>query len=95
MPSTEPTLITRAGASGSAAARSSFRSPTVRWKTPSTLVLRTFSQPDAGNSSRGAPQTAPAFLTRMSSDSKRSRVAAASDHQADPARATRHQRGLA
>ncbi len=40
---------------------------------PSTFVLNTFCQPAAGNSSSGAPQVAPALLTRMSSDGKRSR----------------------
>ena len=45
---------------------------------PSTFVCRTFSQPAAGNSSSGAPQVAPALLTRMSSVGKRSRVGVAS-----------------
>src|SRR6201994_2188382 len=60
-------LITRAGAARSALARSAGSSATVRWKMPSTFVLRTFSQPAGGNSSSGAPHTAPALLTRMSS----------------------------
>ena len=48
-----------------AAALSAGSSPTVRWKIPSRLVWMTLSQPDAGNSSSGAPHVAPELLTTM------------------------------
>src|SRR5271165_6752028 len=71
-------LITREGSRADAAARSAGSSATVRLKMPSTFVCRTFSQPFSGNSSSGAPQVAPALLTRMSRVGNRSRVSVAS-----------------
>ena len=67
MPSIEPMLITRAGLGPAAAWRNSGSSFWVRKKTPLTLVSITLSQPTSGNCSIGAPQAAPALLTRMSS----------------------------
>ena len=69
-------LITRAGSSVVAAARSSGSNRTVRKNGPFRLMSITLSQPDSGNSSSGAPQAAPALLTRMSSFSSRSRKSA-------------------
>src|SRR5579871_4737725 len=78
MPSIEPMLITRAGSSRLAAARSGPSNAAVRWKVPSTFVCTTRSQPEAGNSSSGAPQVVPALFTRMFSFPKRAVVASAS-----------------
>src|SRR5665213_1458696 len=67
MPSTEATLMTLAGRSADAAARSGFANALVRKNTDLTLRSITLSQPLSGNSSNSAPQAAPALLTRMSS----------------------------
>ena len=67
IPSTEPTLITRAGSSWLAAFSNIGSSFCVRKNTPFTLVSITLSQPASGNSSIGAPQVAPALLMRTSS----------------------------
>src|SRR5215218_5803484 len=67
MPSTEAMLMTLAGRSCEAAARSGFASALVRKNSDLTLRSITLSQPLSGNSSKSAPQAAPALLTRMSS----------------------------
>src|SRR5918999_1391335 len=71
MPSIEPMLMTRAGSSAvPAAARRGTRNR-VRWNTPFTLRSRTRSQAASSNSAIGAPQVAPALLTRTSRRSSR------------------------
>src|SRR5215470_7248010 len=67
MPSIEAMLITLAGRSAEAAARSGLASALVRKNSDLTLRSITLSQPLSGNSSKSAPQAAPALLTRMSS----------------------------
>src|SRR6201996_8495365 len=67
MPSIEAMLMTLAGFSADAAARSGFASALVRKNTDLTLRFITLSQPLSGNSSNSAPHAAPALLTRMSS----------------------------
>ena len=59
--------MTLAGRSALAAARSGFASALVRKNSDLTLRSITLSQPLSGNSSKSAPQAAPALLTRMSS----------------------------
>src|SRR5580658_1443310 len=60
-----PTLITRAGSSAVPAASSSGRNARVRKNGVLRFRSRTLSQAEAGNSASGAPQVAPALLTRM------------------------------
>src|SRR3979490_2190097 len=67
MPSTEAMLMTLAGFSAEAAARSGFASALVRKNSDLTLRSITLSQPLSGNSSNSARHAAPALLTRMSS----------------------------
>src|SRR5580700_8666373 len=64
-PSMLPTLITRAGSSAVPAASSSGRNARVRKNGVLRFRSRTLSQAEAGNSASGAPQVAPALLTRM------------------------------
>src|SRR5919204_207447 len=65
MPSMEAMLMTLAGRSGEAAARSGFASALVRKNSDLTLRFMTLSQPLSGNSSNSAPHAAPALLTRI------------------------------
>src|SRR5204863_7950895 len=67
MPSTEAMLMTLAGRSCEAAARSGFASAVGRKNSDLTLRSITLSQPLSGNSSNSAPQAAPALLTGISS----------------------------
>src|SRR6266481_7378911 len=78
MPSIEAMLITLAGLSAVAAARSGAASALVRKN--GVLRLRFFylSQPLSGNSSKSAPQAAPALLTRISSFGSRFLISVAS-----------------
>src|ERR1700754_2959693 len=78
MPSIEAMLMTLAGFSAEAAARSGFASALVRKNSDLTLRFITLSQPLSGNSSNSAPQAAPALLTRMSSFGSSLMISAAS-----------------
>src|SRR5476651_431926 len=78
MPSTDAMLITLAGRSRLAAARSGFASALVRKNSDLTLGSMTLSQPLSGNSSKSAPHAAPALLTRMSSFGSSLMISAAS-----------------
>src|SRR5690606_21536392 len=69
-PSIDPTLMIRDGLSGLAATRNRGNNACVRANTDVTLSPRTLSNPEAGNSSTGAPQIAPALLTSTSTRSK-------------------------
>jgi hypothetical protein len=60
-----PTLITRAGSSAVPAFSSSGRNARVRKNGALRFRPSTLSQAEAGNSASGAPQVAPALLTRM------------------------------
>jgi hypothetical protein len=60
-----PTLMTRAGSSAVAAASSSGRNARTRKNGAFRLRLTSLSQADSGYCSSGAPQAAPALLTRM------------------------------
>ena len=73
-----PTLMIRAGSSAVPAASSSGRNARTRKNGALRFRLTSLSQADSGNSSNGAPQAAPALLTRMSSLSSRAANAAAS-----------------
>ncbi len=64
-------LMTRAGSSTVPAFCSSGTRNLVRWNTPFTLRASTRSKAASSNSASGAPQVAPALLTRMSSESSR------------------------
>ena len=81
MPSIEAMLITFAGRSALAAARSGLCSALVRKNSDLTFRFITLSQPLSGNSSNSAPQAAPALLTRMSSFGSRLMISAASCSQ--------------
>src|ERR1700722_8632818 len=70
-------LMTRAGASTDPAFRSSGTRNLVRWKTPLTLRASTRSNAASSKSSSGAPQVAPALLTRMSRASSRDATSSA------------------
>src|SRR5262245_35393115 len=79
MPSIEAMLITFAGRrSALAAARKGAASALVRKNGDLTLRFITLSQPLSGNSSKGAPQAAPALLIRMSSLPSRLMISSAS-----------------
>ena len=67
MPSIEAMLITLDGFSAVAAARKDAASALVRKNGVLRLRFITLSQPLSGNSSKSAPQAAPALLTRISS----------------------------
>src|SRR5262249_4448917 len=67
-------------------ARSIGRHARVKWKMAFTLSASTLSHAASGYSATGAPQLAPALLTRMSSRDSRAATAAASASQ--PARVT-------
>jgi hypothetical protein len=60
-----PTLITRAGSSAVPAASSSGRNARTRKNGALRLRATSLSQADSGYSPSGAPQAAPALLTRM------------------------------
>jgi hypothetical protein len=77
-PSIEPMLMTRAGSSGVPASSSNGTRNLVRWKTPLTLTARARSHAASSNCSSGAPQVAPALLTRMSRLDSRAATASAS-----------------
>src|SRR3954449_6985379 len=77
-----PTLTTRAGSSSAPASSSSGRNARVRKNGDFRFRSSTLSQPEAGDSARGAPQVAPALFTRMCSSSSCSPTAAASARQA-------------
>src|SRR6185295_810741 len=79
MPSIDAMLMTLAGRSGFAAARSGAASAWVRKNGDLTLRSITLSQPFSGKSSNPASHAAPALLTRMSSDDSRAAYAAASE----------------
>ncbi len=79
----EPTLITRAGSAGLAAASSRGSSARVRWNSAFTFSASTLSQAASGYSSMGAPQLAPALFTRMCRAGSRSPSASASSLAAD------------
>ena len=81
MPSIEPMFTTRAGSSSVAAARSWGSSARVRWNTPFTLMANSLSKAASGYSSSGAPQVAPALLTRRWMRSSRSAISAARARQ--------------
>ena len=70
-------LITRAGESAVAAASSIGRRNFVRWKTALTLSARTRSKACSSYSAIGAPQVAPALLTRTSRWSSRRAISSA------------------
>src|SRR5271154_2885872 len=78
MPSIEAMLITLAGRFTLAALRNAGAMAWVRKNGVLALRSRTLSQPDSGNSSKGAPQAAPALFTRMSSLGSRAITAAPS-----------------
>ena len=78
MPSIEAMLITFAGRSWLPAAFSAPCSAWVRKKGDLRFRSITLSQPLSGNSSKSAPQAAPALLTRMSSFGSRARKPSAS-----------------
>src|SRR3954447_13792507 len=78
MPSIEAMLMTLAGLSADAAARSGFASALVRKNSDLTLRFITLSQPLSGNSSNSAPHAAPALLTRISSFGSRRMISPAS-----------------
>src|SRR5436190_1124184 len=78
MPSMEATLMTLAGLSAVAAARSEPANALVRKNGVLRLRFTTLSQPLSGNSSKSAPHAAPALLTRMSSFGSRFFISAAS-----------------
>src|SRR5438445_6343188 len=70
-------LMTRAGSPGPAARSRSGRQARVRWKTPFTFKASTLSHAASGYSASGAPQLAPALLTRTwSAVSRRARASA-------------------
>ncbi len=81
MPSTDPMLMMRAGASAVPAAWSSGSRNLVVWNTPSTFTSSTRAHDVVSCSASGAPQVAPALLTRMSRESHRSATAAPSPRQ--------------
>src|SRR6516225_10316377 len=79
MPSMEAILMTLAGRAAVAALRNAGARAWVRKKGALALRFRTLSQPSSGNSSKLAPQAAPALFTRMSTLGSRAITAAASD----------------
>ncbi len=78
MPSMDAMLMTLAGFSALAAARSGAASALVRKNGVFRLRFITLSQPLSGNSSKSAPHAAPALLTRISSFGSRFLISAAS-----------------
>jgi hypothetical protein len=78
MPSIDAMLMTFAGLSAEAAARNGAASAFVKKNGVLTLRFITLSQPLSGNSSKSAPQAAPALLTRMSSFASRFLISFAS-----------------
>ncbi len=70
--------MTRAGSPGWAAFSSRGRQARVRWNTDLTFSASTLSHAASGYSANGAPQLAPALLTRMCSAGSRFASSAAS-----------------
>jgi hypothetical protein len=77
-PSILPTLITRAGSSAVPAASSSGKNARVRKNGVLRFRSSTLSQAEAGKEASGAPQLAPALLTRMCTRSSNRPTSAAS-----------------